>query len=405
MKQFYLLITTIIFSCNCFGIAPITGVTNVCVGLNTALNDATPGGTWSSSAPAIGSIDAAFGVVMGISAGTTTITYTVGTGYVTTSVTVNALPPAITVPSVILCTGSSIILTDSVPGGTWTSSDTTILSVGFTTGVVTGIWTGTQIITYTLPGGCYDFVTISAYPTPPHILGDSVLCAGSSIPIIDSLPMGYWSSSNMAIAIVGTTGIYTASITGLSPGVDTIFYSTPMSCSATRTVTVNPYIPSITGASFLLVGDTTTMHDPVTGGVWSSSFTGIATVNPSSGLVTGISPGIDTIYYSALAACGTATTKRIITVYNTLAASNTINSPVVRIFPNPSQGNLNILWHVVPSGKALLLIKDITGRDVIAQELKSQQMTIDLSSLKDGLYIISLRADNFNYFEKLMIAR
>ncbi len=72
---------------------PITGTLSVCVGNTTPLSDAVTGGIWSSSNTAVGSIDAATGVVSGISPGTTTITYGfAGLCLTTAEVTVNPLP-------------------------------------------------------------------------------------------------------------------------------------------------------------------------------------------------------------------------------------------------------------------------------------------------------------------------
>ena len=71
----------------------ITGINNVCVGLTTNLFDGTPGGAWSSSNVAVGTVSTG-GVVSGLIAGLTNISYTLPvTGcYATTPVTVNALP-------------------------------------------------------------------------------------------------------------------------------------------------------------------------------------------------------------------------------------------------------------------------------------------------------------------------
>src|SRR6202007_2860451 len=78
--------------------ALITGNTSVCLGLTTALSDATAGGTWSSSTTTVATIDPVTGVVYSVGVGTTTIVYTSATGgcYVTTIVTVNPLPAPIT---------------------------------------------------------------------------------------------------------------------------------------------------------------------------------------------------------------------------------------------------------------------------------------------------------------------
>jgi hypothetical protein len=60
------------------------------------LTDTTAGGTWSSSAPTIASVDASTGVVAGLAAGTAIITYTAGAGSATLTVTIlHAYTPAI----------------------------------------------------------------------------------------------------------------------------------------------------------------------------------------------------------------------------------------------------------------------------------------------------------------------
>jgi len=55
----------------------LSGVQNVCVGSTTNLSSTTAGGTWSSSDVTIATVNAATGLVTGVSAGTATITYLV----------------------------------------------------------------------------------------------------------------------------------------------------------------------------------------------------------------------------------------------------------------------------------------------------------------------------------------
>src|SRR6185436_12405903 len=96
--------------------------TQVCAGSTMTLTDGTPGGTWSSAAMGIATIGST-GVVTGVSAGVTTITYSLGVGCdVTTLITVNPLPatPVLTT-SAVICVGSTATLTDASPGGTWVS--------------------------------------------------------------------------------------------------------------------------------------------------------------------------------------------------------------------------------------------------------------------------------------------
>lgn len=58
------------------------------------------------------------------------------------------------------------------------------------------------------------------------------------------------------------------------------------------------YLPAITGTTNLVVSATSTLSNSVSGGTWSSSNPLIATVNPSTGAVTGVAPGPVTITYT-----------------------------------------------------------------------------------------------------------
>ncbi len=65
--------------------APISGPINACVGSSATLTDVAGGGTWQSANTAVASIGPASGVINPISAGTSTITYTLPTGCSVTS--------------------------------------------------------------------------------------------------------------------------------------------------------------------------------------------------------------------------------------------------------------------------------------------------------------------------------
>jgi len=144
----------------------ITGATNVCAGATTTLGNTTTGGTWSSSATGSATVDGS-GVVSGITAGTTTISYTAGGCSATTVVTVNELPAAIT-GGTSVCIGNTTIMSNITAGGTWGSSSSGIASID-AGGLVTGVTAGTTIITYTLSTGCYTTANISVISCPTHI--------------------------------------------------------------------------------------------------------------------------------------------------------------------------------------------------------------------------------------------
>jgi sugar lactone lactonase YvrE len=52
-------------------------------------------------------------------------------------------------------------------GGTWSSSNTAVATIGETTGILTGVSTGTTIIDYTYGSGCSATKTVTVNPPPP----------------------------------------------------------------------------------------------------------------------------------------------------------------------------------------------------------------------------------------------
>ncbi len=291
-------------------IFPLSGTFSVCVGSSSTLYDSTSGGAYSSSNTSIATVTTSTGVVTGVSAGTCTITYTVGTSYVTHSFTVYALPSAISGPTTVSA-GSTITLTDATPGGTWISGNTARATVS-STGVVTGVSGGTVNIYYSTTGGCAVYYTITVSGTLSGIGGTTHTCVGSSTTLTDSASGGSWSSSNTAIATVGaSTGV----VTGVAAGTCTITYTFGTSI-VTVSFTVYSAPAAITGSSTMCIGGTVTLSDATTGGTWSSSSTSTATVGASTGVVTGVHAGTANIYYLMTTGCGVA---KMVTVYATPA--------------------------------------------------------------------------------------
>ncbi len=288
----------------------ISGANNVCVGLNTALTDATPAGTWSSSNTAIGSISVG-GVVTGVSAGNITITYTLATGCINTlPFTVNALPSAIT-GTLNLCVGLTTALGSTPGGGTWSSSNTLLATVNAGTGVVTGVAAGNPNITYTLPTGCIISSAITVNPTPAAITGANTVCTGLTTALADATSGGTWSSSDLTLATVNAaSGV----VTGVAAGNVVITYTLPAGCTAILPMTVNTQPAAITGAGSVCTGFTTTLADITAGGTWTSSNTSVATVGALTGVVSGITAGAVTITYTMPGGC---TSLRLFTVNQT----------------------------------------------------------------------------------------
>ena len=282
---------------------PITGTTNVCVGRTTTLSDPVSGGIWTSGTTSVATVGSGTGVVTGVTAGTSVITYSVGAGstcMVTTTVLVNPLPVAIA-GTTSVCLGLTSTLTDATPGGTWSSTPTTVATVGSGTGIVTGVSIGTAFITYTLSTGCIATTIVTVNPLPAAITGTLSVCKGLTTTLADVTTGGTWSSGTTSVATIGSsTGI----ATGVSAGTSIITYMlTATGCISTAVLTVNPLPATITGPTSVCAGSTITLADVTPGGTWSSSTTSVATIGSSTGIVSGVGAGVTTITYTLPTGC------------------------------------------------------------------------------------------------------
>lgn len=264
---------------------------------------------------------------------TYTATYTSATGCTssgTAAITVNPLPNATVSGASAVCANSSVTLTPATTGGTWTSSNTAVATVN-SAGVVTGIAAGTDTIRYkvTNASGCTDssfkVVTVNALPNAA-ISGSSAVCVNSTLTLTPATTGGTWISTNTALATVSSSGV----VTGIAAGTDTIRYKVTNASGCTdstfKVITVNAQPnATITGAAAICANDTTTLTGATTGGTWTSSNPAIATVS-STGLVTGVAAGTDTITYTVNNGCS-ATATKVITVKPLPSLTVTANGP------------------------------------------------------------------------------
>ena len=295
---------------------------NVCVGGTASFSDASAGGIWSieGADTAVASVSSA-GVVSGISAGTATLSYNVGLTYATAVLTVNSLPTAIT-GNTVLCPGATIALSDTTAGGTWSSGSNAIAAIS-STGVVSGLSAGTTLISYAVPTAtvsptspapataCAVTIVLTVSSIPSAITGSPMVCPAATTALSDGTPNGIWSSANMSVATISSSG----TVSGVSTGTATVSYSeTGVGCVTTTDVTVNALPSAIAGATLVCQGATTVLTDATPYGNWSSSDESIATVS-STGTVSGVSTGTASItYVVGVNGCPIATSVTVTTV-------------------------------------------------------------------------------------------
>ncbi|HAS59282.1 MAG TPA: hypothetical protein DCS64_12460, partial [Algoriphagus sp.] len=210
-----------------------------------------------------------------------------------------------------ICEGGTTTFTSTMAGGVWSSTNPSIATVNPSTGVITGVSAGAATIRYTITGCSVATssrtVFVNKPISPGTISGNQNICIGGNTQLLSSTAFGTWSSANPSIATVSTTGL----VTGVSAGTAVIIYRLPASggCPAPETsisitVTAPPDAGTLSGTQEVCEGGTRTFSSTVSGGIWSSGNPAVATVNPSTGVVTGVSAGSAILTYTVAGSGG-----------------------------------------------------------------------------------------------------
>ena len=272
-----------------------------------------------------------------------------------------------------ICLNDTVNLTHTVSGGTWATSDATIISVDTNTGAATANAEGTATITYTFTdNGCTfsttKLFTVNPLPAAPIATTPINLCQNSTTTALAATALVGHTLQWYTVQTSGTAST-TAPIPSTSALGTSIFYvsqrNNTTGCEGPRTaITVNVNaIPTISGVQNMTVGGSTLQLTgsgiPATTNPWVSSNTATATIS-ATGEVTAVAGGSTIITYTNAEGCSIAQSITVVDCAqpfgNALSfgvgsmASNAdfvlINS---RIFPSQSVTNFTIETWIRPS--------------------------------------------------------
>ncbi len=404
------------------GAGTISGPGSVCTGSVITLADGVTGGTWGSSATANATVSG--GVVAGISAGPDTINYTVanfcGSTIASIPVTINTLPSHGTITgSDSVCVGASITLAETVTGGAWGTANT---KAAIATGVVAGIAAGKDTVLYAIANMCGTTTdSLPIYIKPLAGAGTitglaTQICAGSSTTVADAASGGTWASASAgAVTTVDSVGTVTVGVYASGP--DTIIYTVTNTCNTAHTTYViyvdSALHPSITGRSYVCLGASSaadTLIGLPAGGWWSlSNFN--ASLNNDT--LTGLSTGLDTVYYQVSNSCGMFTAAVSIWVLSAhdcdsilqVATGFGSNGNFIAIYPNPTNGIFTI--ELPETGvNTTISIMDMFGKVMQTKEVagnSSREIVFDTAGLARGTYIVKTTTGGKVYINKLVV--
>ena len=390
--------------------AAIAGTLTVCIGSTTTLSDATAGGAWSSATPANATIDGG-GVVTGVAAGTSVISYTMPSGCaVTTTVTINANPTTSSITGLTsVCAGTSGVtysVTNTV-GSTyaWTITGGAQAS-GTTTNSITVDWgvagAGNVSVLETNASSCVgtavnSAVTINANPTTSSITGLTSVCAGTSgvtYSVTNTVGSTYaWTITGGAQASGTTTNSITVDWGVAGAGNVSVLETNASSCVGTAvnsavTINANPTTSSITGLTSVCAGTSGVTYSvtntvgstyawTITGGAQASGTTtnsitvdwGVAGAGNVSVLETNASSCVGTAVNSAVTINANPTTSSITGLTSvcagtsgvTYSVTNTVGSTYAWTITGGAQASgtttnsITVDWGVAGAGNVSVL--------------------------------------------------
>jgi hypothetical protein len=259
-----------------------------------------------------------------------------GTQIFPASFTITAAPTAVIsyvgAPFCKTITTERAVTLTGTAGGTYSASPAG-LSINSSTGAITPSTSaaGTYTVSYTTPSGtgctpitAIALVTITTAPIQPVI-------SYAGTPFCKTV------ASLQSVTLTGVTGGTFASTTGLSinastgaitpststVGTYTVTYTksatggcATVTATATVIITAAPVIGTLSGVQSVCSNATTTFSSSTVGGTWTSGNTSIATINPSTGVISPVGAGPATMTYTVTGGpgCANATGTRIVTV-------------------------------------------------------------------------------------------
>jgi Peptidase C10 family/Spi protease inhibitor/PKD-like domain/Secretion system C-terminal sorting domain len=370
-------------------ITSVGGVSTICITSVLTLSDGTSGGTWSSTTPSVASVNASSGIVTGIGAGTTTITYTTsntcGTAHAYYPITVNAGTPLTTAPTIsptgtTPCAGTAATYTATSAGATsffWTVSGTGWSGASSSASINTTVGTGMGTLTVFGSNACGTGPTATINVTPNAAPVAPTVAMVGTIPCTGTTSVNYTGTASGATSYNWTilgTGWSGSSSTGsiavtLGTGTGTIICSASNTCGTGSSDTTylnpnpNPAAPTVTmtGAMPCATSTSTSYSATSTGATsfsWSVLGTGWSGSSTTSSVVVGIGSGTGSIICNATNACGTTSDTTYLTpsagvpgaASPILSTTSLCAGSTATFITSPISGATSYVWNVGGTG-------------------------------------------------------
>ncbi len=325
-----------------------------------------------------------------------------------------------------LCTGSSVTLSDSTSGGSWSSSNTSVASIGSSSGLLTSVAPGIDTISY-YSYGCLATATIKVpgYEIPQIcvVVNDSATGKNEVVWEKTGIETAEWyniyreNSSSVFVKIDSqASNIFSTYIdTGSYPVIQSYSYKitltdscgneSPLDSSTTHTtihLTASLGVGGVVNLNWnLYVGKPITTQN-IMRSAGGGAFVSIGSVANTVISYTDATPPSGSLIYmiATLSTTGCNPTARItsgseyekitsnpVDISSTAGLTNLADPFAVQIRPNPTTDNINISSTAVIYN---IVITNTIGQKVFASDYSDKNVNISLELLPPGVYLVKI---------------
>jgi len=279
---------------------------------------------------------------------------------------------------------------------------------GSTMDTITGLGAGMYSVTITdAAGALYTdsvFITEPAMTLTSTVLTDVNCFAGTDGSIDLSVSGGAGS-----YGYVWSNGDITEDLSNVIAGAYTVTITDANGCTTTETGTVNEpatalvvTTTTVADTNNLMIGEATAVvsggTQPYTGIVWDNGMTGAS--------ISGLGAGIYVVTATDANGCTATASVQVDSVLTSLEYINYVTN--LKIFPNPTVGNLTIDLELSEAKDVNVVIYDMAGqliRDFGHEHTAQTQIRTDLSNFPSGVYLVRIVLDNQVITKRLIVSK
>ena len=373
------------------------------VGELDTLTDATPGGVWTSSNLSVATVNGFTGVVTGVAPGTCIISYAVcGATAVTTVLSVSSLDGI----------SGHINFSGYAPG-----ADIIVWLIQYNPSTMMLTAVDSLVITPAMGNNkYYKFTGLASdsFRIKASVRYTSFFGFDGYVPTYSNASL-YWNTANVVNHITGNSDINNdvnmiEGIRAGGPG----FISGDVTTGANRGASTS--VPAVGLALFLINSSNHVVDMTQTDVSGHYEFANLP-VGTSYKIVPD-ALSYNSIPYTSISLTSSApsmsaanfvqhTLSKTITPITEGVSNIGSTENTVLVYPNPTNGALNVAWNANASEVGTLILSDISGRELLNKTLNIRQGSgseqVDLSGYSNGIYFLSLRSGQINYNTKIQV--